>query len=224
MTTPQPPRLSRLRRPGWRDTRLIIGLLLVLGSVAVGSRVVATANDASPVYAARTAMAPGAALTPEALVVVRVRLGAGTAPYLDAGAPVPTGHVLLRALGAGEIVPRAAVGPAQNYLRRPVGIAVDAALPRDVAAGAAVDVWASERDPTRPQAGFRPPRRIAEAVPVAEVSDEGGALSVGAGATVHVLLTPDELPRVLDALANNARTAVVPVPGSAPGPASDAGR
>ena len=39
------PRATRSRRPGWRNPRLLIGLALVAGSVLVGARLVAAADD-----------------------------------------------------------------------------------------------------------------------------------------------------------------------------------
>jgi len=90
--------------------------------------------------------------------------------------------------------------------------------PAGLKTGALADVWASERATgSGLEAQYSPPKRIARAVEVFHVADDGGSLSASAGSSVEVLLDEDELPLVLDALANDARTAVVPVPGTAPG-------
>ena len=47
------PTASRVRAPSWRDSRLLVGLLLVLLSTVLGSVVVARADDRVPVYAAK---------------------------------------------------------------------------------------------------------------------------------------------------------------------------
>jgi hypothetical protein len=104
------PAATRLRRPSWRDSRLVVGVLLVLAAVAVGARVVATADDTVDVYAAAVALPEGARLDAGALRVARVRLEPGTAAYLDAARPPPEGAVVLRTIGAGELVPVQAVG------------------------------------------------------------------------------------------------------------------
>src|SRR5690242_3396447 len=50
------PVAARLRRPGWRDPRLLSGVALVAGAVALGSWVVSSAQHTVPVYVARGAL------------------------------------------------------------------------------------------------------------------------------------------------------------------------
>jgi len=212
------PRAARVRSPSWRDTRLLVGVLLVLASVAIGARVIAAADDTAPVYAARTTLPAGTQVRPDMLDVVRVQLGAAAARYLAAGTRLPAGRVLLRSVGAGELIPRSAVGEPSALRRRPVGIPVDGAVPAGLARGGLVDVWASPRLRQADAGAFGPPRRLAAGAEVYEVSASTGALAASGTTTVQVLLGEQELAAVLDAIANGARTAVVPVPGSAPAP------
>ena len=53
MTDLPTPTATRLRRPSWRDSRLLVGVLLVLVSTVLGSVVVARADDRVPVYAVK---------------------------------------------------------------------------------------------------------------------------------------------------------------------------
>src|SRR5690606_13585820 len=57
------PAAPRLRRPGWRDPRLAFGLLLVAGSVALGSWAVSSAGRTVAVYAVAETVTPGDVLT-----------------------------------------------------------------------------------------------------------------------------------------------------------------
>jgi hypothetical protein len=215
--TPSPAPAARLRRPSWRDARLLVGLVLILASVAVGARVVALADDTVPLYAARTALPSGTPLSAENLFVARARITGTDVEYLDARRAPPEGQVLLRQVGPGELVPVSAVGPASVLATRPVTVPLDGAPPAGLVTGAIVDVWASERSrSTEEGAQYVAPRRIARDVEVFHVANDSGSLSAAAGSTVEVLLDEAELPLVLDALANEARTAVVPVPGSGP--------
>jgi hypothetical protein len=208
---------ARLRRPSWRDTRLLVGLVLVLASVALGARVIALADDTVPVYAARAALPPGTPLTSDNLIVARARITGADGRYLDARDPLPSGRVLLRQVGPGEIVPLSAIGSADALATRPVTVPLQGSPPAGLVTGALADVWASERAPGTGAAGeYVAPKRIAQSVEVFHVTDEGDSLAAASGSSVEVLLDEDELPQVLDALANDARTAVVPVPGSAP--------
>jgi hypothetical protein len=121
-------------------------------------------------------------------------------------------------VGPGELVPLSAVGPASALATRPVTVAAARPPPAGLKAGSLADVWASERATASGlEAQYSPPKRIARAVEVFHVADDGGSLTASSGSSVEVLLDEDELPLVLDALANDARTAVVPYP--APHPA-----
>jgi hypothetical protein len=207
---------ARLRRPSWRDPRFLIGVFLVLASVAVGSRVVAAADHTVPVYAARTTLAVGTPLRDDVLEVVRMRITGSSAAYLDAGQAVPAGQVLLRAVGVGEPVPRSAVVPAASLDQRPVSIPMEGAPPEGVSAGGLVDVWASEKAVDAGQENYRPPELIAQRVAVFHVDQPDSSLGGDRNTVIEVLLPPEDLSPVLDALANDARLAVLPVPGSAP--------
>jgi hypothetical protein len=210
------PRARRLRPPSWRDARLLVGLVLVLASVALGARVLAAADTTVPVYAAAIALPAGHPVDPVSLRVVRVRIGQGTGPYLSGAVAPPSGAVLLRAVGDGELVPLSAIGPALDLDRRPVAVPVGAPVPAGLRPAAVVDVWSSARDPAS-ATSFRPPVRLAHNVEIYAVTSDSSALGASRGASVQVLLGEDEVKAVLDAEANGARLAIVPVLAGEPG-------
>ena len=205
----------RLRAPSWRDPRLVVGVVLVLASVLLGSWLVGTADRTRPVWAAQSTLAPGDAVAAPALTVVRARVDPGLDAYLPADEELPADLVALRTVAPGELVPLSAVGAAAELERRPVGLPTPGGLPTGLVKGAQVDVWV-----TRPSvgAGEEPPapEQLAGAAEVAEVSAAGGAFGAGQGATVQVLLPEAELREALAALAADAEIALVLVPGSAP--------
>ncbi|KGM15180.1 hypothetical protein [Actinotalea fermentans] len=220
---PASPPALRLRRPGWRDPRLLLGVVLVAASVALGSTLVASAGRTVPVYAAAEALVPGDALAAADLTVRQVRLDAAGATYVRADEPLADDLVATRVVGAGELLPRSAVATQTELGLRPVAIEPDGALPEGLAAGAAVDLWfVPEGD-----AGVAPsssvgatrgaptvePQLLAAGLTVAEVSEPRGGLAVGSAVTVHVLVPVDELPTVLGALAAEGSVEVVLVPG-----------
>ena len=53
------PLTKRLTRPGWRDPRLGVGLVLIAGSVALGAWAVDASSATEPVYAARDVLMAG---------------------------------------------------------------------------------------------------------------------------------------------------------------------
>lgn len=204
----------RLRRPGWRDPRLVVGLVLLFGAVAAGARLMAEAGQLTAVYAARTALPPGTALTAEVLRVVRVRVEGTGAGYLDAGSALPAGAVLTRTVGAGELIPMAAIGSAASLAVRPVTIPFDGAPPGGLVAGGRADLWAAAPYREQSRSGYQAPRQIADSIEVFAVSAPGTGLNSGRSGALQVLVPEQTLPDVLDALANEARISVLPVLGT----------
>ncbi|WP_157538405.1 MULTISPECIES: hypothetical protein [unclassified Nocardioides] len=153
--TPAPPPATRVARPGWRDPRLWLGVLLVAGSVVLGARLLAAADDTVAVWAVVDDRGSGTPVVAADLAVERVRFGDGDVldRYFPADQPVPDGLVLTRAVGAGELLARSAVGDAERTDVLQVPLAVDPQrVPPDVAAGSVVDVWISDGTADRDRA------------------------------------------------------------------------
>lgn len=151
-----PPQALRARRPGWRDPRLWIGVAILAASVLLGARVLAQADDLVAVWAVTEAHAEGDTLVEADLVAHRVRFAeaADEARYLVVDEPLPADLHLLRGLGAGELVPRAALGPAatSGLVTVPLGLPA-LAVPPAVRAGSHVDIWVTtDNDDGRPVA------------------------------------------------------------------------
>jgi hypothetical protein len=185
-SAPAPPSPPARRLPArrWRDWRLLLGLLLVLGSTVAGARLVAAADDTVGVWAAGTELVPGTPLRPDDLRLVPVRLEADENPYL--AGPVPEGYVVVRPVGTGELLPASAVVPAEQVSSsaRLVSVAVDpAGLPGRLRPGAVVDVWEVPDTVTGPS---QPAQMIASAVPVVEVPATDGGFAAATLATVVV--------------------------------------
>lgn len=212
------PVAARLRRPGWRDPRLLAGLALVAASVALGSWAVRTAQATVPVYVARGALVPGEAVGTGRLAVVDVRLGTVDLDrYLSAAEPLPSDAVAVRVVGDGELVPRTALGSQDDLDLRPVAVPVDVAPSDGVVVGSLVDLWFvppadAGSDAVGRTAGD--PRALAVGLTVDQVDRPGGALAGGGTTVVHVLVPGDLLPDVLAALASGGLVDVVPVPGT----------
>src|SRR4051794_33337541 len=179
------PVAARLRRPGWRDPRLLAGLAMVAASVLLGSWVVRTAQATVPVYVSRAALVPGDRLAVDDLAVVDVRLGTVNLDHYLRADRAPADGVVVRAVGRGELVPASAIGSATDLALRPVSIALTRAPSRDVAPGALVDVWFT---PPAPDDDAPPaePRQLAGGLTVAEVTTPSGAFRASGGSSVQV--------------------------------------
>lgn len=213
---PTSPPAVRLRRPGWRDPRLLGGLVLVAGSVALGSGLIAAAADSVPVYVALEPLVTGDVLDPAALAVREVRLAESLPQYLRADRELPDRPVVVRTVDSGELVPVSAVASSPDTGLRPVAIMPAGPLPSGVVKGSTVDLWfVPDRGPgTDPV--IAEPFELAAGLIVSEVSSaSGGGFSVGSGTTVHVLVPAPDLAEVLAARAAAGSVEVVHVPGAA---------
>ncbi|MBG6223716.1 hypothetical protein IWX63_000264 [Arthrobacter sp. CAN_A2] len=206
-----PSEAPRLRKPSWKDPRLLIGLLLVLASTAGVIALLDSQDSTTQVYAAREDIAVGSKLTQEDLVAVPVRLGDRHGAYLPVAGGVPDGAVATRLVTQGELVPAAALGSTDDLDRKPVGLTVQDPLPSGTAAGDRVDVWVSLRTDTN---SYEEPRLLLEAAEVAELTVGESALGASSSTLVQVLVDDDAMPALLGALSNDARIAVVLNPGA----------
>lgn len=202
------PLARRVRRPSWRDPRLGMGVLLVAGSVALGAWAVDDASATVEVYAARDTLTPGTALDDDALVVLEARPPDGT--YVLAADGVPADAVVTRTVGAGELLPAAALGVAADVDVRPVVVPVGAALPTSAAPGARVDLWhAPEPGPGEDAPA---PALVATDLELSEIREDDSMLG-SVAAAVEVLVPEDEVGAVLAARAAGGDLVVVPVAG-----------
>src|SRR2546430_17020903 len=102
---PESPPASRFRRPSWLDLRLVSGMLLVLVSVLVGARVLASADQSVQVWAVRADLAAGTTLSAGDVLTVRGQLHDPAGSYPPASAP-PPGRPVLRPPSPREPLPR----------------------------------------------------------------------------------------------------------------------
>ena len=151
------PAATRGRPNAWRDPRLWVGIVVVAVSVVAGARLLAAADDTVAVWAVGADAGPGARLDPEDLEVARVRFAddGELASYFTTDDALPADLRLVRAVGTGELLPRAALGSADrdaDTVELPV--AVDAEqVPPAVAAGSVVDVYLAGGRPHDRRAG-----------------------------------------------------------------------
>jgi hypothetical protein len=218
MTTFEPathlpaPIAARLRRPSWKDPRLLFGLVLVAASVVLGASVVSAARGTTPVYVAGKDFAPGDTIAASDLRVVDLNLGDASARYVTPAAPLRAGAVATTVVHQGELVPTASVGAAADVDLRAVSVPVDGTLSDRVRTGTAVDLWFVPRSTgatTGAEDSVATPRQIASRAIVEKVDKPDKGLVVGGSTTVHVLVTAKDLPAVLGALDGEGAVTVV---------------
>jgi hypothetical protein len=197
-------------------------VLLVLGSVLLGARVVGAADATVPVWAATGDLASGTELTSDDLVAVDVRLDAAADAYLSTGTR-PEGRALARAVRAGELVPRSALEELDDLVQ--LALPVQAGyVPPGLERGQLIDVYAV----ADPAAGATAPADgsvslVVRRAPVQAISGRSDGVLSTATTTVQVVVAVPvaEAPDVLAAI--GGRPLVVAVHDSVDGDSVDAG-
>lgn len=137
------PTATRAQPPGWRDPRLWIGVAIVAVSIIAGARILGGADDSVTVWAAARDVAPGDTVRADDLVSTSVRFGdsADLDHYLLTSAPLPDDLRLTRGLGAGELVPAAALGSGEEAETVIVSLAFPHELiPTNIGAGSVIEL------------------------------------------------------------------------------------
>lgn len=205
-------RAARLKRPSWKDPRLLAGVLLVLVSIVGVVFLVGSADRTTEVYAARDGIAVGERLTPENVVRAKVRLGDAEQQYITVEDGLPQDVVAMQRIGKDQLVPRASLGEVDRLDRKPVALTIDQTLPAQAVAGARVDVWVAQPDAKN---GFSEPKLLLPGAEITEVATGSTALGSSKTTVLMVLVEDKQMPALLGAQANEAKISVVWNPGGA---------
>jgi hypothetical protein len=180
------PPAERARRSRWRDPRLLVGVAVVALCTVLGARLAGGSHDTVAVWAARSALQEGHPVGAADVVRREVRFGdqADADRYVAADGALPDGATLARTVGAGELLPRAALTSSGQAALTEVPLSVDTeAVPATVAVGSTVDVWV-----TPDKAGGSARRSTLVFDDVAVVSVQRSSTTLGPTATRQVIV------------------------------------
>ena len=188
---------------------MAVGVVLVAACALVGATLLGGSDDTVGVWAARRAMNTGESVSADDLVRRDVRFAdqQDADTYLSAEGPPPAGATLTRAVGAGEMLPRGALGARGAQALTEVPLSVDSeAVPSTLRVGAVVDVWVTPDravDASGPVDGSDAPRSVLvfDDVAVLSVPRTGSSLGPTATRQVIVGVGEDQQPRLPTSLA-----------------------
>jgi hypothetical protein len=195
------PAAARIKRARWLDPRLVGGVLLVLLSVVVGSKVLADADERVQVWSVTRDLGADTRLTADDTAVRSVRLDDAAKRYVSADQNLD-GMVLTRPVGDGELLPVAAVSRDGAGDQRRVVVQVDRIGAGGIEAGRVVDVYAV-REATAGEAP-PPPELVLSGVTVAEDVKAGGSAFGGSAskAGIALFVDGDDVASLIDAMAH----------------------
>jgi len=210
------PTAARLRQPSWRDTRLVVGVVLVLLSMAIGAKVIASADDTVPMYAAAASLVPGQPVTQRDVKRVDVQLGSDRSRYVAADHDIAPDTFALRDVRPGELLPKSALGRSADINLKPVSVPVDSGAAAQLAVGSIVDVWVNARDTSAASEKYGSPVKTLEAAPVLRTPEtSSGGLGAASGKTAVQIMVPEgKVQALIAAIDQGAKITLVPVPGS----------
>jgi len=138
------PAATRVARPGWRDPRLWVGVVIVAACVVAGARILGSADNTVAVWAIAGDHAAGTPLDDDDLVPKQVRFADSQDldGYFGIDADLPPHPVFAHAVSDGELLPRQAVGSTDAPGLMEVPLSVDPGqVPPSVGEGSIVDVY-----------------------------------------------------------------------------------
>lgn len=206
---------DRLKRPSWKDPRLLVGVVIVLASVAGVVALVSAQDRTTPVYAAAHTLSVGESVEEEDLRVVNVQIDEVRDGYLLADGELPSGQQFVSVVEEGELVPRRAVDDADPEGRQALTLTVEHPLAQAVEAGRSVDVWAAT--PGRMAEDEATVEQLAADAEVSEVSESGTTFGTQSALEVEVLVDPNQVPDILAAASSQAVVSVLPAGSPEPG-------
>jgi Flp pilus assembly protein CpaB len=185
------PVATRVRRPGWRDPRIALGVAIMAVSVIAGAWLGRPGDDTRPVLVAVRDLPVGATVTGADVRTRRVHLAEELADRYLTGT-LPASATLDRPVRAGELVPRSALAdPASaDRVEVPLSVATDD-LPATVSRGSVVDVWVVPDVEHGADAGGRA-RIVLPGVTVLRLADRADSLAPRATRQVIVSVPADD--------------------------------
>lgn len=205
--TESAPRAPERLRPR-PDARLLVGLVLVVASIAAVVGIVGVADDGEEVLVTPRALTAGEVLTASDLDVRRVSLGVEAHGYARPGELPDEGVVVTRTLAAGELVPLAALGDVRGPAATTVVVALSTPLGATVRPGDALDLWSA---PAIEAGRFGAPVVIASDAHLVRAVVDDGIVARDRGGSVELLVPRRDIARILHALANGDALSAVPV-------------
>lgn len=120
------------------DPKFLIGILLIVISIALTSILVAKAKGGATYYELLRNIPAGQKITATDLRQVSARLESDA--YLPSG-KLPEGAIAIRSLTAGELLPKAAISKEKDQKRRQLVVKVSPQIPSTIQEGSHVELW-----------------------------------------------------------------------------------
>lgn len=198
----------RFRKPGFRDPKLLAGVLIILLSVLGVVGLVRATNQTQPYYIASKNIGIGEKITTDNVTTTQVKLGESADLYLSAEQAIADGAVATRPLAAGEFLSPRSLSTEVSDGRRLVTLLLDHYAVAEYDAGDRVDIWVAYK--TEGANSYGDPVVIAESAEVHSVTAQESVIGGTGRSAVELWVSQDVLPAVLGATSKGAIISLVP--------------
>ncbi|WP_322409564.1 SAF domain-containing protein [Microbacterium invictum] len=205
---------GRRHRALWADARFLLGILLIVASVAGVWFVVSAARQTVPVFVAARTIVSGEVVSSDDVRVEEVALGVLEGSYLEPSSSegsLEEGMVATRTIASDELVPRSAVDSADAVRTTTVVLRSSVDVPAAVEAGSVVEVWSA---PLVEPGIYDVPRILVADATVASVTRDDSMIGGGAAA-LEVVIPRADVAAVLEAMSDESALSIVPAVGGA---------
>jgi len=232
---------ARLQRPGIKDPKLLMGILLILVSIVGVIAVIQLNNHTTQYYAAKSDIHVGDKITSDMLTPVDANLGSSSERYITSEEINKGDLMATRYIASGEIIGKDSTGTNVRENRRLVTVTIDRGSASALKAGEQVDVWAVQRDTvvaTAPQPSPQPSASassdsrdnpsasaspssesqgsngsspIVSGAEISSISKEESVLGANGKATVQLWVNPNADSSIVEANGSEAKITLVPV-------------
>lgn len=190
------------------DPRLLIGIGLVIASVAGTVTLVGAVDSRVTVLAAGSSLVPGDHVDPDDLVERSVSLDGAERLYLRHHEIPDDGFVVVESVREGELVPRSAVTDDAGQQSTVFVVQPASPVSASVGPGSLVEIWASAADPASGEFGA-PTVLVEDAIVTRVIADEG-LVAGSSGDAIEVRVARSHIAHILQAQADGDLLAIVP--------------
>ena len=198
----------RFRKPGFRDPKLLAGVLIILLSVLGVVGLVRATNQTQPYYVASKDIGIGEKITTENVTVAQIKLGDSAGMYLSAEQVIADGSVATRPIAAGELLSSRSLSNEVSDGRRLVTLLLDQYAVAEYVPGDRVDIWVAYK--TEGTNTYGDPTAIAESAEIHSVTAQESVIGGTGRSAVELWVHQEVLPTVLGATSKGAVINLVP--------------
>lgn len=199
---------ERMHKPGWKDPKLLMGLLLIVISLVAVVGVINATNKTQTYYVANRDISVGDSVEPSDLKVVEVRLGEADGLYLAASEELNQSIHAKQHIQKGELISANALQEPDEQGRRQVAIVLDSTVASSFSAGDYADIWVSHQEENG--TSYSVPIQVMQAAEISQINTEDSMIGSTGKTAVQILVTDTALAEVLDAINNESKINLVP--------------